>query len=173
MEILYVDYNAPAYPTLDRIVRRIGSDRLRSLLRRLDFDSISRRNPRSQQYMGKLISERHVGGRSAVISLGPEAGAKEAARIAEAGRVVLLWRDGNGTGWSRLERFVFRHRAEGASVWVLNGRRREFELTPSVRRSLLFRRFLEKSFLAEFSMVVVFAVASPVLVCWDLLRGKD
>jgi hypothetical protein len=171
MDTLYIDHDGLVYPVLDRFVRWTGSNRLRGALQRLVLDSMSRRNPRSADYMVKLISDRHVGAPPSVMSVA-EVGATEAARIAEARQVVLLWRDGIGAGWSHVERFVFRHTSSGASVRVLSGRRREFELTPSVRRSFLVRRFLEKSLLPEIVLTVLFVAASPFLVCWDMLRGR-
>ena len=86
--------------------------------------------------------------------------------------VVLLWRDGNGLGWGRLERRVMSAAKPGTLVRVLNGRRRLFQLTPEVRSSYLRRRALEKSFVPDMVLVAAFVLGTPALVLLDLLRGK-
>ena len=60
--------------------------------------------------------------------------------------VILLYPDGNGTGWAPLENTLSRL---GAPMVVINGRRRLFLLDAQTRRSLLMRRCLERSWVVE------------------------
>ena len=85
--------------------------------------------------------------------------------------VVLLWRDGNGTGWFPIERRVFGEVNGDARLLVLNGRRRQFELTRSVWSAYLMRRAVGKSLIPETLFTLFFVVTSPFLLTWDLLRG--
>jgi hypothetical protein len=88
-------------------------------------------------------------------------------------QIVLLWPDGNGMGWFRIERKVFRAKNATARVYVLNGRKRLFELQRRLWRGYRVRRFLEKSFLLESGVLVVFLLTAPVLALWDIAFGSD
>jgi hypothetical protein len=82
-------------------------------------------------------------------------------------QIVLLWPDANGMGWSDIERELFKKMRDCACVYVLNGRRRFFELSKSRWRAFQIRRALEASFLSEVCVFVVFLVTAPVLALWD------
>jgi hypothetical protein len=87
-------------------------------------------------------------------------------------RVVLLWPDANGIGWTPIERKVFNNRSRDCRVDVLNGRGRLFELKWHLWRSFQVKRFLEKSFIPEILMVVGFLITSPVMALWDRIMKE-
>jgi hypothetical protein len=78
--------------------------------------------------------------------------------------VILLYPDGNGMGWSSLERGLSRL---NAPTVVLNGRRRLFLFDAPTRRSLRMRRCVERSWVVE---SVAIAAVVPVGL---LLAGYD
>jgi hypothetical protein len=170
VDTLYIDYEGSSYPSLTRAIHRSGSAALQRLMRRVALDSASRRNPRTADYMSALADE---GADSSQIVRIADTQALDVRQIAAAHDIVLLWRDGNGAGWSAIEQIVLRHKRPGCAVRVINGRRRAFELTHSVRRGFRLRRFLEKSLLPEAAASLAFVVVSPVLVVWDALRGRS
>ncbi len=86
--------------------------------------------------------------------------------------VVLLYPDAIGLGFGALERQVLRHHRKAGRVRILNGRKRDFLLTPRVRRSLRFRRILERSMAGEALFALVFIVATPLMLSFDLVRGR-
>lgn len=94
-------------------------------------------------------------------------GGATASAIAAAGydTLILLYRDGTGLGWGRIERRL-RSLVE-ARVLVLNGRRRAFELTGSRRRALRWRRFVETSWLTELALVPALLVTASALALVD------
>ena len=92
-----------------------------------------RSNPRSKEYMLQLLHEKFSG--AELIDLG---------QPRSPGKIILLYPDSIGLGWRKIEN---RLKAQTQDLTVLNGRRRVFELTPSVHRQLLLRRFLEMTFL--------------------------
>ena len=59
-----------------------------------------------------------------------------------------------------------------ASVHVLNGRGRLFETNGSALTGYRLKRFLEKSFLVETAVLVMFLLSSPFMALWDL-RAKS
>jgi hypothetical protein len=167
-DILYLDYTGSPYPVLSRWSSVPG---LGTLLGRLTDDSVFRRHPRDARYMRELVGHAHGGQyleRVRQVS-GPRD--LDAKALSSLRAVVLLWRDGNGTGWLPIERHVLRHTSGNARVLVLNGRRRQFELTPAARRAYLLRRFLGKSFVVEAAFFVGFLITSPFLFAWDQVRG--
>jgi hypothetical protein len=167
-EILYVDYTGSPYPQLSRWSRVPG---VGAFVSRLTDDSMFRRHPRDAAYMRDLVRHAHgeeYADRIRQVS-GPEGLDEGVLRSLRA--IVLLWRDGNGTGWRPIERRVLRHISGSARVLVLNGRRRQFELTPGARRAYLLRRALGKSFVVEAAFFVGFVLTSPFLLLWDQARG--
>jgi hypothetical protein len=76
-------------------------------------------------------------------------------------------------GWFSIERKVYGTKNPNARVYVLNGRKRLFELPRRLWLRYRIRRFLEKSFLLESGVLVVFFLTAPVLALWDLLSGAD
>lgn len=127
-------------------------------------------NPRSADYMRQLFAERHPGGEFI------DANAVDAetlvARIGAAGEIVLLYPDAIGLGFGGIEKLVRRGSDPMAGVHVLNGRRREFVFSYNARRSLLKRRFLERTMLPELLTGLLMLMATPVLLTLDLLKGK-
>ena len=126
-----------------------------------------KRNPRDAAYMRALLEETYGGG-AAVVA----APALAPAALRGAREVVLLWPDGNGFGWASVERRVQAWKSRSCRVFVLNGRRRRFELTPAIRAAYLVRRMLERFWVGELAFSLVFLIASPLLVSWDLLRRR-
>jgi hypothetical protein len=139
---------------------------LRRVFDRLSRDSSSRRNPRAGEYMTALTA---TDGRlhrvASVEELDCEA-------VARASSIVMLWRDGNGCGWSPIEKAIARQCRADARISVINGRRREFSWTPEMRRYFLWRRFLEKSLLGEALIASAMLVATPWFVVSDAVRGR-
>jgi hypothetical protein len=88
-------------------------------------------------------------------------------------QIILLWPDGNGMGWYDIERQVFGDKKGSTPVYVLNGRKRLFELPRTLWRGYRFRRFLEKSFLLEIGVVVLFFVTAPALALWDMASEPE
>ena len=86
--------------------------------------------------------------------------------------IVLLWPDGNGTGWSRLERTILDEKRPSARVIVLNGRRRRFELDRTRWRRFRARRFVQKALVGELVFGLLFVVVTPWLWLADLVRGR-
>jgi hypothetical protein len=170
VEVLYIDYSGPSHAILQWLAGRSGSPNLFKLVERIRVDSASRRNPRTAQYMAALIEGR---GNAGTVVRVTDAQTLDPRQLGAARTIVLLWRDGNGCGWSRVERIVFRHKRPECPVLVLNGRRREFVLTPSIRRTYLLRRFVEKTLLPEMAAFMAFVLLSPLLVAWDVLRGRS
>jgi hypothetical protein len=118
-------------------------------------------NPRDEVYMRALFAERYPDGRVG----GPD-------DVAGADRIVLLYPDAIGLGWGPVERRLIRQAAPGTEVRVLNGRRRDFVLDRRARRGLERRRLLETALVGEAAATVLFVLATPVLLAWDVLRGR-
>ena len=155
------------YPRLTALGKSLGvvgrvANRLN---RRVDY----RQNPRSWEYMrdaaGQLLGPLDP---SRVYSPDQLANADWKA----VDRVVLLWRDGNGLGWSVVEKQVMALACPGTRITICNGRRRVFDLTPQLLRQYRWRRFLEKTLAADLVALTVFVIATPILVAVDLGRGK-
>jgi len=86
--------------------------------------------------------------------------------------IVLLWPDGNGTGWTGIERRVFKMKQRSARVIIVNGRRRCFLLERRSWRVFQWKRFLEKTPVVEIGAVLIFIVTSPWLALWDFPRAE-
>jgi hypothetical protein len=168
--VTYIDYEGPAHPTLRRLTAALPL--LRRFCDRFEADSTDRRNPRTHDYMVALVAETHGTEPAAHIRTIASVDDLDPRELESADHVVLLWRDGNGSGWKAVEKYVLGHTRRGASVTVLNGRRREFALTPGVWRGYLVRRFLEKTFLPEAALFVLFWIVTPWLALWDLVRAR-
>ena len=124
-----------------------------------------RANPRPPGYMEALVADREPGAELVRTS---DPGWEDAVRDAD--RVVLLYPDSIGLGYGALERrLAAAGRAPGAA---LIGRRRSFALDSPSLRALRARRLLERSLVAELAGLALLAVATPVLVAWDVLRGR-
>lgn len=82
-------------------------------------------------------------------------------------QIILLWPDANGMGWFNIERQAFKRKHSNTPIYVLNGRRRLFELSRRQWRVFRLKRFLEKTFLLEFGVLLLFLVTAPILALWD------
>ncbi len=109
---LFIYHKGEAYP---------GAKLIPNRLFRLPFTKLSgyheyRRSPRSLPYMRELIHSR--------IGNIDDALMKDMAIVSHVSKfeqIVLLWPDGNGMGWSDIERQVFKGKQANAHVYVLNG----------------------------------------------------
>ena len=126
-------------------------------------------NPRSEGYMLDLLRERR-GDAATVVRWHEDP--DPAAALRSADEIVLLYPDATGMGFGPVERRVTRLAGPSARVTVINGRRREFTLDRRTRLGLGLRRAAERSMVGELLASVLFAVATPVLLAIDLLRGR-
>ncbi len=116
-----------------------------------------RSNPRSKEYMLKLLQENF-----------PDAELIDWEQPRYPGKIILLYPDSIGLGWGKIEN---RLKAQIQPLTVLNGRRRVFELTPSVHRQLLFRRFLEMIFLPEILLTPFILLYGVFITIKDKISG--
>jgi len=165
---LFIFHRGDAYAGIERFMTKWPYHAPRSIISRLNAFHHARTNPRSFEYMKEVISTRLRSSGSAPVNdlsvLPP---------LEKFEQIILLWPDGNGMGWSSIERKVIRAKNATARVYVLNGRRRLFELQRRIWRGYKVRRFLEKSFLLESGVLVVFLVTAPILALWDFVIGAD
>lgn len=125
-------------------------------------------NPRDAAYMRALFAERYADGR--FVAVEDDDGWR--GQLAGAKTVVLLYGDAIGIGFGPLEAAVRPALAPGTGLRALNGRRRDFALTPSVLRGLRLRRVIERAMLGEWLAVAAFLIATPPLLIFDLARGR-
>lgn len=125
-------------------------------------------NPRSASAMKQLFHETWPGGHFVDVSK-TKGWRREAV---DCDIVVLLYPDAIGLGFGTIERQVLRNRARNSRARVLNGRKRDFLLTPSVRRGLRWRRMLERTMAGELLFALVFLAATPLMLSFDLVRGR-
>lgn len=137
------------------------------LLAAFDRAARYRRNPRPPEYMRSLAAEVFPGAEILEVH-----GTVPAARIAAASHIVLLWPDAIGFGWSPIERGVFRARRRAARVSALTGRRRSVPLTRRTLLAFRLRRVAERLWLGEIATAAAMLVTAPVLVGWDLAKGR-
>ena len=121
-----------------------------------------RGNPRSLEYMKGLVD--HYLGKTDLV---PTYDLSMLSRIPTVDQIVLLWPDANGMGWFDIERRVFKLKRASSDVYVLNGRKRLFGLSKIQWRLIRFKRFLEKSFLLEMGVLLLFIITAPILALWD------
>jgi hypothetical protein len=157
-DAVFIQYNGPVYPGLARV---LGSRN--RFITALSTHIAHNGRCRTTEYMNALAAEH--GAREVRLVARPS----ELSPVTPGAEVVLLWTDANGIGCSPLERALNR---SGARIWVLNGRRRLFELTPERRRLLQCRRALEKFLLGEVLFTILFFLITPGLVAWDAVRGR-
>lgn len=124
-------------------------------------------NPRSPDYLRALLEERFPGAEW-IDTADPE----WMRRLAQADRVVLLYPDAIGLGFSAVERAVQANKKTWAAVTVLNGRRRAFLLNGATRRGLRLRRLLEWTMLPELVFLPVFIALTPLLWAADRVKGR-
>ncbi|MEE2753706.1 MAG: hypothetical protein VX910_06955, partial [Candidatus Latescibacterota bacterium] len=82
--------------------------------------------------------------------------------------ITLLYSDAIGIGWGAIERKL---RRLGIPLTVLNGRGRSFELDRKTRRSLRFRRFLERVWGAEILFSAAFFITLPFVLAADVVKS--
>lgn len=131
--------------------------------------SYERRNPRSESYMRELASTEL--GQDAIVSHWPDV-TKQDYSCAE--EIIMLWPDGNGYGWFSVERqLISVAQQRGIPLRVLNGRRRSF-LVGGLASLVPFwvRRNMERFWIGEVAFLALFIVATPIMLFWDLSRGR-
>lgn len=126
-----------------------------------------RRCPRDKNYMRDLFHKVFNGDYQF-----SDADELKAELVRQAEEIVLLWPDGNGYGWFGTEYKVLRWKNRDCSVLVLNGRHRHFQFSPGLWLSYLSRRTLERFWIGEIVFSLIFVVVSPLIVVWDLVRGR-
>lgn len=154
-----------AFP--DRPPSVVATSRLSGALAKFHKVARYRRNPRSADYMRALAQSAFPGAEIIEVD-----GGVPAARLAGADAIVLLWADATGYGWTPIERAVFGARPPGASVSALTGRRRNVELTGGTLLRYRVRRLVERLWLGEIAMGLALLLAAPILVAWDVARGR-
>lgn len=86
----------------------------------------------------------------------------------EADAVVVVYPDALGLGWGALEA-----RLDGATAYLINGRRRILPLDARARGLLHRRRFLATSRIPELAASLAVVPVAAGLAAWDALRGKS
>lgn len=122
-------------------------------------------NPRTFEYMSAVASERFPGIKVIQASRHLPIEARSARKL------ILLYPDSIGLGFSRIEREIAKMN-QMPLVEVLNGRRRSFLLDNATKRALYLRRFLEWTMLVEFIVGATLVVTSPFLLLFDWARGR-
>jgi hypothetical protein len=169
---VYIFHDGDTYPTLEAWSRRLAPTSITRFIGKLSAYLRYRRNPRSQDYMERLVKqtfpdfERH---QLLLVEAGAHLPVLDWTALEQ---IVLLWPDANGTGWARTEREIFRRVQAAASIIVLNGRARCFVLTRSAWRRFRRRRFLEKTFVVEIALLTAFLITSPWLALWDVSQRR-
>jgi hypothetical protein len=81
--------------------------------------------------------------------------------------IVCLYPDALGSGWRSVERDLQYFHGE---TWVLNGRRRFFQLTKMDHRALKWRRFITSLWISEIILIVSLFAIGLVVAMWDAIR---
>jgi hypothetical protein len=84
--------------------------------------------------------------------------------------IICLYPDPLGLEFGELEKSFLRKNLP--NVWVINGRRRFFQLDGSTLRTIRFHRFLTKSWLAEIIFALSIFIVAPVIAVFDWLSGR-
>ncbi|MDQ6734352.1 MAG: hypothetical protein M3Z35_09615 [Nitrospirota bacterium] len=157
---LFIYYKSTAYPG----AKLIPIPSLRLLFTKLSGFHEYRGSPRSLPYMKELIHNR-IG---KIDSSGmTETSIVSQVDVSKFKQIILLWPDANGMGWFDIERQIFKRKHANTLIYVLNGRRRLFELPRKQWRAFRLKRFLEKTFLLEIGVLLLFIVTAPILALWD------
>jgi hypothetical protein len=163
---LVIFHRGDAYPGLERLLASWPHRSLQSFIVRLNRFHQDRANTRSLDYMKEAINSR-IG--SLDLAQTHDLSNLSAVNLSEFEQIIILWPDANGMGWFKIEQQVFKAKKAAAPVYVLNGRKRLFELSRALWRQYRLRRFLEKSFLLEIGVLVLFLVTAPALALWDTI----
>lgn len=124
--------------------------------------------PRDEAYMRTLFAERFPAGRFIDIDADPD----WRRSLAGATSVVLLYPDPIGFGFRAVERAAREAMAAHGTLRALTGRRREFQLSRSMRFHLGLRRLLTRCLVVEAVLGGALLVATPFLVAVDRLSGR-
>ena len=158
--------------------------------KRLFYQAIYKANPRTLDYCLESVLEIRKNDHLEVIALASQgeetrlAGMfkrfktvrtssdllKEASRrVGDFDSVILLYPDAIGHGYDKIESIVL---GSAKQVYILNGRKRLFELTGEMLKKLRIRRILEKCFILEISFAVIFPfISAPFFLYEYLTRG--
>ncbi|CAO5679945.1 MAG: hypothetical protein HEEMFOPI_01367 [Holosporales bacterium] len=117
-----------------------------------------RSNPRSRKYMINLLKENF-----------PDAEIIDETHSYPHEQIILLYPDSIGLGLRKTEKKLI---TQVKNVTILNGRKRVFQLTPSVHKTLLLRRFIEMTFLPEILITPFIVLYGIFLAILDKFRGK-
>lgn len=149
--------------------KNYGSDKgwVRRITTRLRRSRFSKANPRDAEYMRTLCAE--TWGEAEITD---PASASTPDLIRRADVIVLLYPDTIGQGFAGVERDVQRLKNEAAEMRALNGRRRDFRLSPAVLRGLRLRRWLERTMLTECLFTAAFLLITPILLVIDYATGR-
>jgi hypothetical protein len=126
-------------------------------------------NPRNEDYMRTLFAELYPEGVFLNIDHNYENWRQI---VSEADRIVLIYPDATGLGFESVESEVELLRKSWTGVRVLNGRRRDFAWSISVRRGLRMRRLLERTMILEIITMFLMVLSTPFLVAIDLMKGR-
>ena len=160
----YLFHEGASYPVLEDWAKRHPASEIARLIGRFANRLRNRRNVRSQGYMETLAAQRFPEFTSAQLYF-------EADCLPPCSRLVLLWPDANGIGWSGIEEHLMNQRPNTEFI-VLNGRRRQFQLDATIARSYRLRRFFEKAMVYEIGFSIAFLFLTPCMLVWDGLRGR-
>jgi hypothetical protein len=167
---VFLFHSGRTFPVLEEWASRHKPSLLASKILALASYLEYQRNPRSRSYMETLVACVFPKEQGKIIDV---TGPGIHVNWQQIDRIVLLWPDGNGTGWAAIEQEVFRKKPARAKVLVLNGRRRVFQLSRGRWRAIKCRRALEKTLLLEMMLFLVFLITGSVLAVWDFLRGGN
>lgn len=145
----------------------IGPGPFKPLFHLLVKASCYRRNPRGIKYMKSLADEFFGTNYKLIDSKNLSIG-----KLKEEDEIVLLWPDGNGYSWFRIEQKIFKWKKDSAKLYVLNGRRRYFPLSRSLWRAYLLRRVVERYWVGELLFMPLFLIMTYFFLAFDLLRGR-
>jgi len=157
---LFVYHKSEAYPG----ARLLPSRWLRLLFTKLGGFHEYRGSVRPLSYMKELVHSR-IGKIDSVDTM--EMPLLSQVDVFQFRQIVLLWPDANGMGWFNIERQIFKRKQADTPVYVLNGRRRLFELPRKQWGAFRIKRFIEKTFLLEIGVLLLFIVTAPILAVWD------
>jgi len=162
---LFIHKETSIYSQLDRFTSSVKF--ANKIVRKLSAHAHYRRNPRTWEYMERAAAEAFDEfAHSRIIEPDQMSGID----WKPISKVVLIWHDANGLGWAQIEARALRYVTPDTRVFVINGRRRVFELKKH-RKRLLLRRLLEKVFAMDLLATVMFVTLTPILLAVDLFRG--
>lgn len=119
-----------------------------------------RANPRSREYMLRLLNAKF-----------PQAILVEEENLPDiTENLILLYPDSIGIGEGVREKKLLK---KIKHINILNGRQRYFPLTKKTRSKLLFKRFLETTFIAELLIAPILVLISIAYAIKDKLTGRS